>query len=72
MTRDLLIVETETAFDSLDIPIMRYYSGAELNNDPTNFWAPNTLCLEGMLREIGFKWFEFTAHPHVPHVQDRA
>jgi tRNA (mo5U34)-methyltransferase len=72
MTRDLLIVETETAFDSLDIPFMRYYRGAELNNDPTNFWAPNTLCLESMLREIGLERFEFTAHPHVPHVQDRA
>jgi tRNA (mo5U34)-methyltransferase len=71
MTHDLLIVETETAFDNLDIPVMRYFRGAELNNDPTNFWAPNTRCLESMLREIGFKRFEFTPHPLVQQVQDR-
>jgi tRNA (mo5U34)-methyltransferase len=69
MTRDLLIVETETAFDNLDIPVMRYFRGAELNNDPTNFWAPNKLCLESMLREMGFKRFDFMRHPHVH--QDR-
>jgi tRNA (mo5U34)-methyltransferase len=69
MTRDLLIVETETAFDNLDVPVMRYFRGAELNNDPSNFWAPNTLCLESMLREIGFRRFEFMRHPRVH--QDR-
>jgi tRNA (mo5U34)-methyltransferase len=71
MTDDLLIVETETAFDSMDIPVMRYYRGAELNNDPSNFWAPNILCLESMLREIGFKRFEFTPHPYVHDGQGR-
>ena len=72
MTHDLLVVETETAFDSMDTPVMRYYRDAELNNDPSNFWAPNILCLESMLREIGFKRFEFTPHPYVHDAQGRS
>jgi tRNA (mo5U34)-methyltransferase len=58
-----LVIETETALDILPWPVMRFYEGTELNHDPTNFWAPNRRCLEGMLREVGFPRAEFAVHP---------
>ena len=33
---------------------MAFYRGRELNNDPTNWWAPNVPALHGMLRDVGF------------------
>lgn len=53
---DLLIVETYVMTDDaiLPIPAMRFYPGAELNGDPTNWWAPNTACVVAMLRDVGF------------------
>jgi tRNA (mo5U34)-methyltransferase len=36
------------------IPLMQFYPGDSLNNDPTNVWAPNQACLRAMLGESGF------------------
>jgi len=36
------------------IPIMQFYPGNSLNNDPSNAWAPNQACLRAMLEESGF------------------
>lgn len=36
------------------IPIMQFYPGKTLANDPTNYWGPNLACLEAMLGECGF------------------
>jgi tRNA (mo5U34)-methyltransferase len=36
------------------IPLMQFYPGWALNNDPTNVWAPNEACLTAMLEEVGF------------------
>lgn len=36
------------------IPLMQFYPGRALNNDPTNAWAPNGACLAAMLEEAGF------------------
>jgi SAM-dependent methyltransferase len=36
------------------MPAARYYVDRTLNNDWTNFWAPNRLCLLGMLYDAGF------------------
>lgn len=54
MTHDLLIVETVTACNILPLPVMRFYLGNELGNDPTNFWAPNVMCLRRLLKDLGF------------------
>src|SRR4051812_14352176 len=35
VTGEMMVVETETALDILPWPVMRYYEGAELNNDAT-------------------------------------
>lgn len=65
---EVLVVETCTALDVLPWPVMRYYVGDELGGDPTNFWAPNRKCLEGMARDLGFKKVEMTGHPATkPH-----
>jgi tRNA (mo5U34)-methyltransferase len=36
------------------IPLMQFYPGDSLNEDPTNVWAPNRACLAAMLEEVGF------------------
>jgi tRNA (mo5U34)-methyltransferase len=36
------------------VPLMQFYPGAALNEDPTNVWAPNEACLAAMLEETGF------------------
>lgn len=38
-----------------ELPLMQFYSGDSLNSDPTNWWAPNTVCLRGMLEAAGFR-----------------
>ena len=53
VARELLVVETETALDDEDRPAMVFFPGAELNNDPTNWWAPNIRCMDAMLRHVG-------------------
>jgi tRNA (mo5U34)-methyltransferase len=39
----------------VSVPIMQFYPGMSLNNDPTNYWGPNLKCLEEMLIESNFK-----------------
>ena len=38
----------------VDVPLMQFYPGRSLNNDPTNYWAPNLSGLQAMLRECNF------------------
>jgi tRNA (mo5U34)-methyltransferase len=54
VARALLIVETVVDMAGIRRPAMAFYPGRELNNDPTNWWAPNVLGLEAMLRDVGF------------------
>ena len=63
VTGECMVIETETALDVLPWPVMRYYEGAEQNNDPTNFWAPNQRALQAMMRDIGFRRFEIVSNP---------
>ena len=46
----------ETVVDLLDVPrpALAYYEGDYLSNDPTNFFGPNMLALDGMLHDAGF------------------
>jgi SAM-dependent methyltransferase len=64
LTHELLVIETETALDTFDRPLMTFFPGNELNNDATNWWAPNISCVEAMLKVAGFKKVEFTPFPH--------
>jgi tRNA (mo5U34)-methyltransferase len=55
VTEKLLIVETAVDLLNVERPAMAFYPMAELNGDPTNWWAPNLACLTQMLRACGFR-----------------
>lgn len=53
--RGTLFVETHSENDFCrDIAAARYYQSNTLAGDPTNFWAPNRLCVLSMLYDTGF------------------
>jgi tRNA (mo5U34)-methyltransferase len=52
--RDLLIVETVVDLIGLRRPALAFYPDRELNDDPTNWFAPNVAAMHGMLRAVGF------------------
>jgi tRNA (mo5U34)-methyltransferase len=54
VTRKLLIVETVVDMVGIRRPALAFYPGRELNNDPTNWFAPNMPALDGMLKSVGF------------------
>jgi len=60
--RELLILETHV--DALDQPrpMMVFYPGATLGGDPSNYWGPNRLCVEEMLKEVGFTTVKLVGH----------
>ena len=66
VTAKRLILETEVDLIGLRRPAMVFYPGTELNNDPTNWWAPNPPALQGMLRDVGFSEVEVVTPPRPP------
>ncbi len=50
----LLILETVINTESPDKPVMLFYPGRELGNNPSNWWSPNERCLLDMLGVVGF------------------
>ena len=48
-------VLAEVAPSLADVPIVQFYPGEELNGDPSNWWAPNLVALEAMLRTSGIE-----------------
>jgi tRNA (mo5U34)-methyltransferase len=54
VTAGLLVVETEVGMLLTKRPAAEFFPGTELNNDPTNWWAPNVPATVGMLRAAGF------------------
>jgi tRNA (mo5U34)-methyltransferase len=50
-----MFLETDCANEvAQEFALARYYRGSSLNNDITNFWSPNALCLRDMLYDRGF------------------
>jgi tRNA (mo5U34)-methyltransferase len=73
LTRELLIVETVVDMIGIGRPAMAFYPGRELNNDPTNWWAPNIPAMHGMLTAVGFTHVEtMTAMKPAPYRAARA
>jgi tRNA (mo5U34)-methyltransferase len=62
----LLILETHLDLSDVPYPAMRFYPGAELASDPTNWWGPNRACIEELLKAAGFADVRFTPHPTAP------
>jgi tRNA (mo5U34)-methyltransferase len=55
ITREVLVIETYWAADlPSDLPLMAFYPGRELANDPSNWWAPNIPCVVALLKTFGF------------------
>jgi tRNA (mo5U34)-methyltransferase len=63
LAAQIFIVETHLDARDQDRPMMVFYPGSELANDHTNWWGPNRLCVEAMLRDVGFPRVEFAEHP---------
>jgi tRNA (mo5U34)-methyltransferase len=63
VTRDMLILETKVDLLNTSAPAMAFYRNAELNRDPTNWWAPNLSGLEQMLSDVGFNRIEIVSPP---------
>jgi tRNA (mo5U34)-methyltransferase len=54
VTRELLVIETETALTWLPFAAGRLLPGAELGHDPSNWWQLNPAAIRGLLRRCGF------------------
>jgi tRNA (mo5U34)-methyltransferase len=50
-----LILETQIDLADFPRPAMAFYPGTELAGDPTNWWGPNPLAVEAMLKSVGFR-----------------
>jgi len=55
VTGSLLILETHVDMCDHLRPAAAFYPGAELNNDPSNWWGPNEAAVVGMLKTVGFR-----------------
>lgn len=53
-------LETWCDAEWLHEPAMIFYPGAELANDPTNWWGPNILCVQSMAASVGFTHADVT------------
>ncbi len=65
LTKEVAVVETHLDLHGLGRPAMVFYPGAELNNDPTNWWGPNRECVEALLKLVGFGRIVYRPHPTV-------
>lgn len=53
---EVFLLETHvTLRDDLDWPMMLFYPGKELNDEPTNWWGPNKRCVDAMMEHLGFE-----------------
>jgi tRNA (mo5U34)-methyltransferase len=67
LAKHVLIVETHLDMRKVGRPAMAFYPGAEINGDSTNWWGPNELCMEALLRGHEFKTIETAVHPTYEH-----
>jgi tRNA (mo5U34)-methyltransferase len=66
VTGDLLVLETEVGMLLTRRPAAEFFPGTELNDDPTNWWAPNVAAMIGMLRAVGFASVEVAWRRSLP------
>lgn len=73
VTRGTTILETVVDCVGVSRPVVAFYPGQELNNDPTNWWGPNPAAVIGMLQAVGFSRAEMiTSLPNPVHRTARA
>lgn len=73
VTKGLLILDTVVDMVGFGRPAAAFYPGRELNNDPTNWWAPNPEGVTALLHSAGFSQVRtVTKLPGVPYRAARA
>ncbi len=55
VTRHWAIIETHVDLLGTELPAMRFYPDAELGGDGSNWWGPNPVAVEEMLKAVGFQ-----------------
>lgn len=65
LTKEVAVVESHLDMTNVERPAMVFYPGAELANDPTNWWGPNRRCMESLLKLVGFGEIKYQPHPVV-------
>jgi len=58
VTKRQLILDTHVDCLTTNRPMIAFYPGNELNNDPTNWCGPNPAAVEAMLKTVGFRRVE--------------
>jgi tRNA (mo5U34)-methyltransferase len=58
VTKRQLILDTHVDCVMTNRPMIAFYPGNELNNDPTNWCGPNRAAVEAMLKTVGFSRVE--------------
>ncbi len=66
LTRQVLVVETHQDALHSPRPMMVFYPGKTLANDPTNWWGPNPALMYELLTEAGFARVLYRPHPACP------
>ena len=54
LTREVAVIETVVDLLDVERPAVAFYPGHTLNRDDSNYFGPNLLALDGMLRKSGF------------------
>jgi len=62
VTRELLIVETVVDCLHHRRPVIAFYPGSELSNDPSNWWGPSPAAVRAMLETVGFSRVDIVAN----------
>ena len=58
VTKKQLILESHIERVGGNRPMVVFFPGSEMNNDPTNWWGPNVAAIEAMLKTVGFRRVE--------------
>ena len=68
LTKDMAVIETEAMAlpGHEQRPLCEFFEGVELNNDSSNWWAPNEKALTAMCRAAGFRRVETMVGSPVP------
>lgn len=57
VAKELLVVESDVMNCKIEKPMMQFCPD-RFDGDPTNWWYPNSTCIEDMLRVVGFTQIE--------------
>jgi tRNA (mo5U34)-methyltransferase len=55
VTKEQLVLETHVELIGGKRPVMAFYAGNEMNNDPTNWCGPNPSAIRSILQDVGFR-----------------